>query len=455
MRKRALQQPCIFCGRTPKELARDGVEEMAFLTSSVSGAAICSFCVEELYRVLGEASGELFPRESGTEEQQGNKQAKKRGRKSVGIKNIPTPAELKSMLDRFVTGQDRAKRILATAVRAHYMRILYNEKPKDGVRLEKSNILLVGPTGCGKTLLAKTLADALSVPFAIADATALTEAGYVGEDVENVLVRLVDAAGGDLEAAKRGIVYIDEMDKIARKGESTSITRDVSGEGVQQALLKIIEGTVANLPPSGGRKHPHQEFLKLDTSEILFICGGAFSGIEKKIAARISPKGSMGFEGVLVDRNKPLNIEAAMENIASSDISPFGFIPELVGRLPVIATLSPLDVDAMTRILDEPENAILKQYAKMFELEGTKLEVDDAAKRKIAEHAMKNDAGARGLRSVCEKIFTDALFDAASLPKTEKQETVTVDVDFVEKRLSSKVTFEKNVAGMKKESVAA
>lgn len=328
------------------------------------------------------------------------------------------PAEIKEILDSYVIGQEEAKKTLAVAVYNHYKRIGNKKNKKDDVELQKSNVLLLGPTGCGKTLLAQTLAKILNVPFAIADATTLTEAGYVGEDVENILLKLIQAADYDIEKAEKGIIYIDEIDKISRKSENPSITRDVSGEGVQQALLKIIEGTVASVPPQGGRKHPHQEFLQINTQNILFICGGAFEGLENIVKDRTGKK-SIGF-GAQIESKKDINKYKVFEQLLPQDLLKFGLIPEFVGRLPIIATLEELDRKALIDIVTKPKNALVKQYKKLFELDNVELEFEPEALELIVDKAIERKTGARGLRSIIEDIMRDIMFEIPSNPKIEK-----------------------------------
>ena len=365
------------------------------------GVYICNECIELCQSVLDEERPHSAPQRQRKEAQEQNKVP------------MPKPQDIKKVLDEYVIGQERAKRALSVAIYNHYKRIFLKDTD-DSVEITKSNVLLVGPTGVGKTMLAQTLAKTMNVPFAIADATTLTEAGYVGEDVENILLRLIQAADWDIERAETGIIYVDEIDKIGRKSENTSITRDVSGEGVQQALLKIVEGTVANVPPTGGRKHPNQEFLQIDTSKILFICGGAFDGIQKSIESRVA-KSALGFGAPIQDKTL-LEQDALLSQITPQDLVKFGLIPELVGRLPIISTLTALDKDSLVRILTEPKNSLVKQYKKLFDLEGVKLDFDDDALDYIAEKAIERKTGARGLRAIMEEVLDGLMFDSPSDP---------------------------------------
>lgn len=393
----------MFCGRSESEVP--------MLLQGLDGF-ICTDCVKYAADYLREYEKSVHRQSSGEK-----------------LDPCPKPREIKELLDQYVIGQDRAKKILSIAVYNHYKRINHNlaSGEKDGVELEKSNILLVGPTGTGKTLLAKTIARMLDVPFTIVDATVLTEAGYVGEDVESILSRLLQEADYDQAKAERGIVFIDEIDKIARKSDNPSITRDVSGEGVQQAMLKLLEGNVVNVPPQGGRKHPEQEFIHVNTQNILFICGGAFEGIERRIAQRLNTQ-VIGYGAA--SRQK-IDKENLLQYVEAQDLRAYGLIPEIIGRLPVITYLDNLDREALKRILTEPKNAILKQYEKMFELDGIKLEIDPEVLDLIVDTAISNKLGARGLRSICEKLMTDAMYDAPS----SRKKTFRLSLEYAKERV--------------------
>ena len=395
---------CSFCGKTQKQVKK---------LIAGPGVYICDECIDLCNEIIEEELTETS---------------------EFTLTELPKPREIFSFLDEYIVGQSQAKKILSVAVYNHYKRIKTASVSVEDVEVAKSNILLIGPTGCGKTLMAQTLARMLNVPFAIADATALTEAGYVGEDVENILLKLIQAADYDIKKAETGIIYIDEVDKVARKSENPSITRDVSGEGVQQALLKIIEGTKAAVPPQGGRKHPHQEYIQIDTTNILFICGGAFAGLEETIEARLGGAG-VGF-GADIRSAQEKDLGTLFSGVLPEDLVKFGLIPEFIGRLPVVATVSQLDVEALKKILTEPRNALIKQYEKIFEFEDIELEVSDAALNAISEQALERGTGARGLRAILEEVLLDPMYE---LPSDKTAGRVVVDEETVIQRALPKI----------------